>query len=277
MTDGVARWSRHGRLVRAGLLASLLVGCAAGGVGPSAPLAVPVLADQPLYVPAQLPVLATNADRSSSGDVIEAAQRIAGQEVAGRRGTTRVSADQVPLLYLAPIGRSYRALSDPRVLVRGAPAASCPALVATSGATAAVAAEQALSTCATDLAAAGADGDCGCQILAVNDTLLAEPDAFAYATGVPARLFRNGELSPLTLIAEEDADGTLTIRAGDQVLYRISGRPVGPVEIVETAAAETRAFSGARRPTGLLRGRFVQRIEAEDSTGDQIVLVVGLG
>ncbi|RMF37534.1 MAG: hypothetical protein D6754_09290 [Alphaproteobacteria bacterium] len=186
-----------------------------------------------------------------------------------RAGTRErsLAVEFVPLLHSAPVGLRYRALRSSRALMLGYPAARCPAMAAEGGATLAEAVASTFAACRRQLRDAQADAECGCQIVAADEVLLAPPERFAYARGLPVRVLRKGRLDPLTYIASpvvvEHRPATL-IRAGSQPVWRIEEEAVVPLG--PDGRTSGPPLPARRRPLGLDRGRVVERVEAGDLT-----------
>ncbi len=211
----------------------------------------------------------------SSTEADEAAIRAAGAAGAAAASPARVEAAEAPFLYAAPVGRRFLATAGPRALARGEPPERCPAAAAASGASAAEAARSAARQClgALPVGAAG----CACRLLAVDDTLLAEPDAFVYAPGVGGRLVGLGQgARPLTVEERGTDDPDRTV-----IAFFDAGGPVALAELDADGDArlvmlESGAlFEGAREPRGWRRGRLLERLLLTGAGGKRLIALVG--
>jgi hypothetical protein len=186
-------------------------------------------------------------------DAISAAARL----VARAPGPAdAIPVAMLPLLSRSPAGRAFLALPAARALAVGHPAEQCPALVAAGGAETQAAMTAALSGCADSLSASPG---CGCRLLAVNATLLGPQADFAYAPGIPVRVFRAGRLDPLPLVAVEEAGATLML-AGSRPVWRLAGESLQPLDAA--GLPDGPAVTVTRRPLGLDRGRIRERVTA---------------
>jgi hypothetical protein len=229
----------------------------------------PGLPDTPRQTPAytfagSVPPLVAR-DAGNLTDLYSVAIRLAKVNPADP-GFSRIPAAFLPLIHAAPEGRRFSGLPLPRALASGEPPERCPALAAAGGETREAAIAAATALCLDRLAAAGA-GDCGCRLIALDSTLFAPREAFAYAPGLPARVLRAGALSPVRYVAVEDVQGdrVLTvIFAGERPVYVLEGdalTTLGPDGRPAAAPTPVR-----RQPIALDRGRFVERVEAADLT-----------
>jgi hypothetical protein len=191
-------------------------------------------------------------------------------------GATRIEEAAAPFLHGSPAGRRFLAARPPRALALGDPPERCPALGLAEGRTSA--ASDALSACLAQLRQRGADGACGCRIVALDDALTAPPERFRYAPGVSARLIGPAAGAGRLLIAEERAAPD-----GRSVRVAFSG-PDGPVaaaDLAEDGAArlvdlETGAlWTGRREPVGWRRGRLAERLLLEGPGGARLIALIG--
>lgn len=196
---------------------------------------------------------------------------------AGRvQGVRSVEAAAAPFLYGSPLGRRFLSADGARALARGDPPARCPAVGlgfdpdarATGPAAAA-----ALGACARRLRPGS---DCRCRLLAVNDTLLAEPEAFAYAPGVSGRLVGVGDGRALAIEERATDDPSRTLVA----FFGASG-PVAVAELTEDGGArlimveDGAFFEGAREPRGWRRGRLTERLLLTGPDGRRLIALIG--
>lgn len=211
------------------------------------------------------PLIATGPD--GAAELAAAAARVGAPDPSDRRRLRPVAAAMLPLIADAPEGQRFRAISGPRALIAGIPAAQCPALVAEGGADRQGAIARAVAGCFAALTAAGAPPDCGCQLLAEGDLLLAPADAFAYAKGVPARVISAGRLLPERYVASADGD-TLTLYAATRPVWRVAAGTLQRLDPPGPALAAT------RRPIGLDRGWIRARIDALDPEGRPVSVLI---
>lgn len=246
------------------------------------PVNGPTSVENPATRPAALTYLVQTTPLRASGTdaddlLASVASRLTG--VNNSPGTRlRVDGASVPLISAAPVGLAFLSAGPARALIRGTPASSCPALAAAGGADAAAAARAALSACR---AALTGRPECGCELVALGDLLLAPPETFAYAPGLPARLIRAGRLQPVTLVAEEKAlAGGVTatvLYAGSIPVWRILADGPERASVVPLApdgTASGPAVAAQRRLLGLDRGRFRERIETAEA-GAPLVFLIG--
>lgn len=179
-----------------------------------------------------------------------------------------VGVEELPFLRQSPAGRAFSAIEGARVLVRGEPAAYCPVAMAVpvpEGARVETTLS-ALRACIDRLATP----DCGCRVLAMDNTALVPRTDLTYAGRITVRAEAPALGLDGLLVAEEGADGTET-------LYDLTG-PVGTVshdgDRVDVRIGG-RTFSGTRRLVGFRRGRLAQRVYATDETGARIALLIG--
>ncbi|MEL7462732.1 MAG: hypothetical protein AAFN79_01600 [Pseudomonadota bacterium] len=189
-----------------------------------------------------------------------------------------MEASSLPFLTSSVEGAAYLGADRVRALARGEPAHRCPAAAAVSGAAsrpAAVAAS--LEACFAQLAARGADADCGCRVAALDEFLLDRRVSFGYATAVSALVVGDGR-EPAHLIAEalppEGREQTVVLRdlngeigravlSGDQAQVRLNGAP-------------ERIFAGPRNRFGYRRGRMAERLELADEGGARLNVLIGV-
>jgi hypothetical protein len=257
--------------VAAFLAAIAAAGCSMPPPAPSAPASprFTLMSDPPALS------VATSADLS---DTVGVATRLAAVNPAGPSARP-IAAEFLPLLHAAPEGRTFAGLPEPRALVQGEPAALCPALSAAGGSGIEGAVAAAVADCRDRLARSSAPPDCGCRLLAVNSVLAAPLADFAYATGLPARLIRDGRLDPLILVAEERlteaGEAETLIRAGSVPVWLVRYRAPDRAELVPLAAdgsAAGPARPAGRRLLGLDRGRFRERLTLP---GEGLTILIG--
>ena len=225
------------------------------------------------------PTIIARNDASAPG-AARSAVRYVTSRLPGARGLRRLQISEIPYLRRSPEGAAFLNSGFPRALARGAPAARCPAAAASppESETAAAAVGQALAICLPRLSARGADASCGCQVLALNDALVAPRRDFAFAPGVTAFMIRGDRGRIQRLVAESEP----TPNGGESVLLRSAAGIVG-VLALQDGAAEMRlaadpdiAWRGERRPFGYRRGRLSERITLKADGGRSIRLLVGV-
>lgn len=195
-------------------------------------------------------------------------------QLSGRRMARKLRADTLPFLTETTVGRAFLQAAPPRALARGDPASSCPALAVGTGdgsPTRVDAAMEALERCLAQLEG-GSDG-CGCMLLALDDVALAPQGAFAYAKGIPARLYGPALGLDLMLVAEEASDGGALLRdlrGPVGVIERHGGRSVSLL-----LSGYDHPFRGFSIPVGFRHGRIAERIYVADSEGHRVSLLIG--
>ncbi|MFN3615578.1 MAG: hypothetical protein ACK4WC_13605 [Rubrimonas sp.] len=241
------------RLGAAMMLSALAAGCA-GGAANQAPTGLRTLSD-PVRILAERP----------SG-VPAALRRL---EEARGAGSRPIELAAAPFLALAPEARAFIETPPPRAMAMGSPAAQCPMLTVVRGSPA-----DALEAC---LQAAPAGADCGCQLLAVDDLLLADPASFTYAPGVTARLL-GADAPRRPLIVEERATEEPGVSlalfmdaAGPVALAELHADGLARLVIIEDA----RFFEGEREAHGWRRGRKTERLLLRDDEGRRMIALIG--
>lgn len=197
--------------------------------------------------------------------------RLSPAELQDREGAGPVDASGLPWLTGSTPGRKFLSSPRQRILVRGAPAQSCPvAFATTSPPTTAIAdaAADALSTCLAQVAPG-----CGCQVVAAGSVLLVPRDDVPYATGIAARV-RAGALGlDGFLIAEETPDADVILRDVSGVVGRLERGAGDAVTLTFEGVSEV--YRGTARAVGYRRGRRAERIYAENTNGDRVSLLIG--
>ncbi len=255
-------------LIHLAAAAALLAGCAAPRTAGPDPLAEPRLVRAPS--PPAFVSLRPEEDR----DVAAAAAAYARALEAGERRARPVGPRQTPILYGSPEGRAFLDLPpEARAMAIGAPPRSCPARVVAGSS------EAAMSACRAALAAADAPDGCGCVIIADGSALIAPEAAFAYAPGVSARILSRAFDLDLTLVAREEAarDGGRRLlfhpAPGDRLTVDIA--PDGAATATWDGPDGRAVLRGRRIADGLRRGRYAERIAAQDEAGRRILIIVG--
>lgn len=223
---------------------------------------------QPMIVSDRPPHLEV-ARPDEIAQVARAAGRVERDRLLARRSTRLTQAGALAYLAGAPAGRRFLALAPHRALARGTPADHCPAIgLGGPAPSRSAAAETALSACLAGIA--GREG-CACRVIALDDIATERRDAFAYATGVTARLRLPGDGIDKLLVAEEEADGTVLLRGLDGAAARIARDG----DRVRVTLADGRVFLGESRPVGFRRGRLAERVYARDAAGARLILLIG--
>lgn len=259
-----------GSIGLAATVLALLTGCVGGGVSAGSERAKnPENIDlQRLLVLPNPPVVAAEnaADMPRATRLL---RTLDPNRLAEREGARLIDANALPWLTQSTEGRAFLANRPGRVLVRGTPAAFCPAALARSGAGSVVdLAIKTLGDCVAD-----APPGCGCQVVAAGSVLLVPRSAVAYATGISARIRVRALGLDGFLVAEETRDGTILLRDVSGVIGRLTRGANGAVQVVLAQAAG--AFTGTARPVGFRRGRLAERIYAKDADGQRLSLLIG--
>ena len=193
-----------------------------------------------------------------------------------------IEASSAALLYNTGWGRAFLAAPDGRALAIGAPAQECPGIGVVAGGPEtprSVVAGAALEQCLTSLSRAGAT-NCGCRLLALDDTLLAPLEAFAHAPGVSARLVGlGGDAGRGPLVARESreiaADGSI------RVLFSSVEGPVAAAALFPDGRAVMEltdsgaVFEGERDLRGWRRGRLTERLLLRSPDGRRVIALIG--
>ena len=221
--------------------------------------------------------------------------------MAARNGSVRYEAAQIPFFFESEIGRAYIESGPGRALARGAPAERCAGFgVALNRSSPIDAARDALSSCfrAPPAYAAQEEGEspCACRLIAAENLLLAEADAFAYPRAVNALLIDPNRDLSASLIAEERPPAAQTpekrlaaLSQGARSLWLLT--PTGPMGALDLSAdgraelqllkgpadaLETvRRYTGSWRAEGYRRGRLAKRLALTDPEGGQLLLLIG--
>ncbi len=221
--------------------------------------------------------------------------------------TKRIDAPQSPFFFESAIGRAYLAAgvagTSGRALAQGWPSEHCPAFgVALPEPDQATAARVALERCLADMPDSAAK-DCGCRLLALDDVLLAEPEAFVYARGVSALVYHPASGRSTTLVAEErhprdmvaevaqtlEPENLSALSRGARRLWLLSpNRPAAAFDMAADGQAALVFVEGTRndltpgrklighwRSDGFRRGRMAGVAQLSDDNGDQYVVLFG--
>ena len=253
----------------------LVAGCAGGGAenaGGRAPLAEGFHGLRLAVYPFYPPIVASRTE--NLGRVEERLRSVDPAELAGRRRANRVTVDALPFLTETVTGRRFLAATGSRVLVRGQPAEACPAVAVAEGPAGSprdALVREAMGKCLAQLGEQA--GRCGCQVIALDDTVLVPQEELAYATRVSARLFAPDLRLDLLLVAEETPGGEIVLRDIDGEVARLRHRAGGMVSIVFPDTG-TR-FEGRAIRVGFRRGRIAERIYAATDDGRRLSLLIG--
>ncbi|MEM1161249.1 MAG: hypothetical protein AAGJ28_09970 [Pseudomonadota bacterium] len=209
------------------------------------------------------------ADPGQVGKAGQILRNLAVQDLTRREGAGYVDANALPWLTGSTEGRAFLASKAPRALVRGSPAEFCPAAVTTSGQRPAIdLATDALRQCLS----ASRDG-CGCEVIAINSTLMVPRQDVTYATGIAARIRARSLGLDGLLVAEEAQGGDILLRDLGGVIGKISRSGDGIVTVQMRNGAAP--FEGKARKVGYRRGRLAERIYASDPDGNRLSLLIG--
>jgi hypothetical protein len=198
---------------------------------------------------------------------------------ARQAGSKRIAPASIPLLYNTAWGRRWFTDGAHRAAVRGKPAASCPAFAAITAPERHAAVEQAVGACAQALDASGAAAACECELIALDDMLLAPLDAFAYAPGVDGRLLGLGGRHAGPLVVREVGDAPMP-GVGDFVIADVHGAVArGTLSANGRATLELLpdgpVLTGWREREGWRRGRMTERLLLEDPGGRRVIALIG--
>lgn len=194
----------------------------------------------------------------------------------------RVEASSAALLYNTGWGRAFLSAPSGRALAIGDPPDQCPGIGVVAGGPETPrlqVVDAAISQCIQSLERARAS-DCGCRLLALDDTLLAPLEAFAHAPGVSARLFGlGGGAGTQQLVARESrelaADGSV------RVLFSTVSGPIAAAALfadgraVLEVAESGLVLEGARDLRGWRRGRLTERLLLRGPDGQRVIALIG--
>lgn len=213
--------------------------------------------------------------RAEDAAGVEVARRIITSlspvELRRREGAGLIDASGLPWLTGSTQGRKFLSSRPQRILVRGAPAESCPvAIASTSTPTTPIAdaAASALSDCLGQVSPG-----CGCQVVAAGSVLLVPREEVSYATGVAARVRAGGLGLDGFLIAEETPEADVILRDVSGIVGRLERGAGDAVTLAFQGVAEV--YRGTARAVGYRRGRRAERIYAENASGDRVSLLIG--
>jgi hypothetical protein len=227
-----------------------------------------------LLVPARAPPLIAFTD-AEIRSVATVARRLTPERLATARGSRFVEVAALPWLRSSPEGIAFLKAKGPRALARGAPDSACPVAAISSPAvqTAEDAAISALSNC---VAALKGVPDCGCQLIALNEVVLALRADLSFAPSVSATLISGGG-DATRLVADRRSDNAI----GEVTLRLVSGL-FGVVHLANETAEMTLAerpgevFTGVREKFGYRRGRIAERLVLTSQNGDEFTLLIGV-
>lgn len=246
------------------------------------------LGRQQLVLPAAPPLIDAQ-DRADVERAMRLAERYDRRALENQRRTRMVEAVQTPLLYEAPAGRRFLAAHGARALAIGDPPEICPAIglaaseiPAPRGQTAA----QALNGCLAMLEQSAASAECGCRLVALDDTLLADQAAFTYARGVAAQFIGGAAAPKAMLIAEErpEEDGSGDVRIwfldaiGPRAVARLSQAGRAELALLQGengALTATRHYRGRWESEGFRRGRLAEKLYLTGEDGERLIALVG--
>lgn len=231
-----------------------------------------------IAAPAYPPALIA-ADAAAVPMAARATSTVSAARVRALPGSKMVEISAIPWLRASPEGELFLASPFPRALARGAPAESCPAAAPSAYADAQPASRPeataaALDACFAILARRGAPADCGCQVVAVDDALIAPQGDFSFAPVVSALLI--GPAGPQRLVAE-----TLPPAMGAELVsLRDTRGEVARLALLgdaaEMALADGSRFSGRREPFGYRRGRLAERLVLTGPAGEDMTILIGV-
>lgn len=228
-----------------------------------------------LLLPASAPRLVVSDSDQVAETVAQLARLAPG---LGDGVARRVEPESVAFLQGSAAGRVFLRAAGARALAMGEPPERCPAigLVTRSeaGASGSVA-EAALLACLEDRADSA---DCGCRLLAANDTLLAPLERFAHAPGVGARLVGLGPALAGPLVAREDPEArpdgaTLVTFTG--AWAAVATAVLGADGSATLELADGTRFEGHRERHGWRRGRLTERLLLRSASGARVIALIG--
>lgn len=270
------------------VFAMLAAACASDGGADGNPRDLGQLGLQQLVLPAAPPLI-----EAQDADDVDRAMRLAARydrkRLERQRRTRVIEAVQTPLLYEAPAGQRFLSTPGARALAMGYPPAICPAIgLATSAEPAprSETAASALNLCLAKLKESDASAECGCRLVALDDTLLAEQAAFAYARGVTAQFVGGKQALATTLIAEErpEADGSGDVRIwfldalGPRAVARLTEEGEAELAVLEGPNGElsaSRYYRGRWESEGFRRGRLAEKLYLKDEDGERLIALIG--
>lgn len=213
--------------------------------------------------------------------VARRAARYHQQTLADFEAAEKISIRQIPFLFSSAEGQSYLVSEGPKAMVQGTPAHQCPVRAqirqeAKTNSTFPIA-RLALERCHADLEALGLAENCGCELLLVNDVLMAPLEQFSYATDLPARIFENGTLRPEWFFVREiftgDSTRGLDILGPKGSYAQLDSVAAGPVA---GSLADGTSVRGTFEISGLARGRKNGVLSLERQDGSVIRVIMGL-
>jgi hypothetical protein len=222
-----------------------------------------LIMDRPPIVIAKDPIGIENARTLIS--------RLTPTALQSRKGARFVDANELPWLSGSVQGKTFMTSPPNRVLVRGNPQSMCPvAFTATgdAGTPTGEVARRALSKCLSD-----APAGCGCQVVAIRNSLLAKREDISYATGIAARIRSRALGLDDLVVAEEQPSGT--------VLLRDLTSPIGTLNFSKgdavsmTLKGSNSVYTGTVRNVGFRRGRLARRIYVKSPGGERISILIG--
>lgn len=282
-------YSRRITAFLASAAALLAAGCASGDGAARADRNLGELGRQQLVLPAAPPLIDAQDDKDVER-AMRLAERFSRRTLEQQRRTRTVEAVQTPLLYEAPAGRRFLAASGARALAIGDPPEICPAIgvaASESPAPRSQTAGTALTECLAMLKQSRASAECGCRLVALDDTLLAEQTAFTYARGVNAQFVGDkGEALSQPLIAEErpEDDGSGDVRIwfldaiGPRAVARLSQAGDAELALLQGSNGEltaTHYYRGRWTSEGFRRGRLAEKLYLKDEEGARMIALIG--
>ncbi len=269
-------------------LAIAVAGCASDGGAGKQGRNLGELGLQQLVLPAAPPLI-----EAQDAEDVDRAKRLAARydrrRLERQRRTRLIEAVQTPLLYEAPAGQRFLSAPGARALAIGYPPRICPAIglaTSTEPAPRAETAASALNGCLAKLEQSGASDECGCRLVALDDTLLAEQAAFAYARGVTAQFVGGEKALATTLIAEErsEEDGSGDVRIwfldalGPRAVARLTEAGEAELAVLEGPNGDLSAsnyYRGRWESEGFRRGRLAEKLYLEDEDGERLIALIG--
>lgn len=197
--------------------------------------------------------------------------RLTPSELQARKGARFIDANALPWLSGSLQGRAFLNAPKNRVLVRGTPANMCPVALTESGPPSTpteILARTALSRCLEQ-----APPGCGCQVVAIRNSLLTTRKDVTYATGIAARIRARSLGLDGLLVAEEKSNGAILLRdlSGNVGTVSFTGNDGVTLQLDGSDAV----YTGITRNVGFRRGRLARRIYASNAAGERVSLLIG--
>jgi len=198
------------------------------------------------------------------------------ERLRGLSRTQTISLEQLPLLTETREGIQFaNMLGTPRAFVQATPASSCPVRSVGFDEKSTLNATQiALGRCLVALGQIGVSDRCDCRVMAQDNTLLDNLEAFTYARGVSAIFIEPYTDNTQSYIAEEIAQTTLD----HQLEFYSLDKKVGQVTLFADGtlrATLDQLYTGHWYAEGYRRGHLVVRLYLETVQNEKLIAVIG--